>query len=361
MKKHWSKKLIQKINSTSTFKLSMISLLLAILISCIIMAVCGYNPFEAFGAILKGAFGNQRGIAQTLTQATPLIFTGLAYTFAKKATLINLGIEGQLYLGAMAAAIVGGLDLGLPSAVHIILTLSSGLLAGGLYAGLVGFLKVRFGSNEVIATIMLNTIAINLTSYLTNYPFAEKGAVAQTKRIMESAMLPKIFPKYQLTIAIFIAAAACILVKFYIDKTTTGYEIKSVGLNSVAAETAGINIGRIMIISMLISGAIAGLAGASNTMGVDKRFIEGFSPGYGYDGIAVAALAADSPIGVIFSGIVFGALRAGAMVLNRTTKIPTDFINVIQALVVIFVAAPLLVKEVLRMKERKTYGKGLAK
>lgn len=357
MEKQWYKKLLQKINSTNTVVLSIISLTLAIIVSSIIMVVSGYNPIVAFGAIIAGAFGSQRAITQTLTQATPLIFTGLAYTFAKKATLINLGIEGQLHLGAMAAAIVGTMKLGLPPVVHIIFALFAGIAAGGLYAGFVGFLKVRFGSNEVIATIMLNTIAINFTSYLVNYPFKAEGSVAQTNKILESAMLPRIISKYQLTIAIFIAITACILVKYYIDKTTTGYEIKSVGLNYVAAETAGIKIGRIMVISMLVSGAIAGLAGATNTLGVDRRFIDGFSPGYGFDGIAVAALAADSPIGVIFSGIVFGALRAGSMVLNRTTKIPTDFVNVIQALVVIFVAAPLLVKDILRIRDRRASGK----
>lgn len=357
MKKQWYKKLLQKISSTNTALLAIVSLIIAIIVSCIIMVICGYNPFEAFAAIFLGAFGSQRAIAQTLTQATPLIFTGLAFTFAKKATLINLGIEGQLHLGAIAAAIVGTLDMGLPTIVHLSLSLLAGVIVGGLYGAFVGFLKVRFGSNEVIATIMLNTIAINFTGWLANYPFKAEGPIAQTEKILETAMLPRIFPKYQLTIAIIIAIVACILVKYFMNRTTMGYEIKSVGLNSVAAETAGINIGKIMIISMFVSGAVAGLAGASHTLGVDRRFIEGFSPGYGFDGIAVAALATDSPIGVIFSGIVFGALRAGSMVLNRTTKIPTDFINVIQALVVIFVAAPLLVKEILRIKEKKAMRK----
>ncbi|MHB1392909.1 MAG: ABC transporter permease [Clostridia bacterium] len=357
MEKQWYKILLKKISSANTFLLAIVSLFIAILVSGIIMAAYGYNPFAAFAAIFAGAFGSQRATAQTFTQATPLIFTGLAYIFAKKATLINLGIEGQLYLGAMTAAIVGAIDMGLTMPVHLSLSLIAGIIAGGLYAGFVGLLKVKFGSNEVIATIMLNTIAINFTSYLANYPFKEEGPVAQTTKILETAMLPRIFSKYQLTIAIFIAIAACILVKYYLDKTTTGYEIKCVGLNPVAAQTAGINIGRIMVVSMLVSGAIAGLAGASNTLGVDRRFIDGFSPGYGFDGIAVAALAADSPIGAIFSGIIFGALRAGSMVLNRTTKIPTDFINVIQALVVIFVAAPLLVKDILRIRDRKTAGK----
>ncbi|MEG2546787.1 MAG: ABC transporter permease, partial [Niameybacter sp.] len=243
------KKVFRKIFEMNTILLSVISLGFAIVISGIIMALCGYNPFEAFGAMFVGAFGSQRAIAQTLTQATPLIFTGLAFTFAKKATLINLGIEGQLQMGAMAAAIVGAIDLGLPMALHLPLALVAGMIAGGLYAGFVGFLKVKFGSNEVIATIMLNSIAIYFVSYLANYPLKVEGAVAQTSKVMETAMLPRIFSKYQLTLAIFIAIAACILVKYFMQKTRLGYEMRCVGMNSTAAETAGIKIGKIIMIA----------------------------------------------------------------------------------------------------------------
>ena len=326
--------------------LSILSLLIAIVISGVIMAVCGYNPIEAFGAILAGSFGSQRAIVQTLTQATPLIFTGLAFAFAKKASLINLGAEGQLYMGALASAAVGMLDLGLPMALHLPLAVA----AGSLYAGLVGVLKVKFGSNEVIATVMLNSIATYLVDYLLNGPMlAENSSVAQTERVLETAQLPRIFQQYQLTIAILLAVAACILVKLFMDRTALGYEIRAVGLNPDAAETAGISKAKVTIVALCISGCIAGLAGASHVLGVDRRLINGFSNDYGFSGISVAALAADSPVGVIFAGIVFGALRAGTMELNRTTSIPVEFVNVIQAMVVILVAAPLLVKELKRL------------
>ena len=326
--------------------LSILSLLIAIVISGVIMAVCSYNPIEAFGAILAGSFGSQRAIVQTLTQATPLIFTGLAFAFAKKASLINLGAEGQLYMGALASVAVGMLDLGLPMALHLPLAVA----AGGLYAGLVGVLKVKFGSNEVIATVMLNSIATYLVDYLLNGPMlAENSSVAQTERVLETAQLPRIFQQYQLTIAILLAVAACILVKLFMDRTALGYEIRAVGLNPDAAETAGISKAKVTIVALCISGCIAGLAGASHVLGVDRRLINGFSNDYGFSGISVAALAADSPVGVIFAGIVFGALRAGTMELNRTTSIPVEFVNVIQAMVVILVAAPLLVKELKRL------------
>ena len=329
-----------------------VSLMLAVLASGAVMALCGYNPFEAFGAILTGAFKSKSGLAQTFTQATPLIFTGLAFTLAKKTTLINLGVEGQLLFGAMAAAVVGTIDLGLPGVIHLPLVLLCGMLAGGIFAALVGLLKVKFGSNEVIATIMLNEIAALLCSYLVNGPLKAEGAVSQTEKILKTAYIPKLVPKYPLTFAVFLAIAACILVKFFMERTVKGYEIRCVGMNGKAAETAGIPVGKMMVTAMLISGAIAGLAGGCHVAGVDHRFIENFSPGYGFDGIAVAALAGENPVGVIFAGIIFGALRSGAMVLNRTTSIPIDFINVIQALVVILVAAPLLVKEIISAGKR---------
>lgn len=332
--------------------LPIVSLILAIMISGIIMAVCGYNPFEAFGAIFAGAFQSKSGLAQTLTQATPLIFTGLAFTLAKKTTLINLGVEGQLLFGAMAAAILGNIDLGLPIFLHLPLTLILGMAAGGIFAAFVGVLKIKFGSNEVIATIMLNEIAKLLCSYLVNGPLKAEGAVSQTEKVLPTAMLPRIIAKYQLTFAIVLAVLVCVAVKFFMERTIKGYEIRCVGMGSKAAETAGIDVGKMMVAAIFISGAIAGLAGACHVTGVDRRYIEGFSPGYGFDGIAVAALAGENPVGVIFAGVIFGALRSGAMVLNRTTSIPTDFINVIQALVVILVAAPLLVKEILMAGRR---------
>lgn len=338
--------------------LSIVSLLVAVIISAISMAACGYNPFEAYAAIMVGAFGSLRGIAQTLTQATPLIFTGLAYTLAKKSTIINLGIEGQMYMGALGAALVGAWDMGLPMAIHLPFAILSGMLFGGAYAAIVGFMKVRFGSNEVIATIMLNSIATLFVGWLLNGPLlAEGSSVAQTAKVAASAQMPRVFQQYQLSIAIFIAVAACILAKGFMDNTTLGYEIRAVGLNRRASETAGVSINKIMVVSLCISGAIAGLAGASHVLGVDRRLIMGFSPGYGFSGIAVAALAAESPIGVILAGSVFGALRSGSMELNRATSIPVEFSSVIQALVVILVSAPLLVRDLLFVDKIKKWRK----
>ncbi len=219
-------------------------------------------------------------------------------------------------------------------------------------------MKVRFGSNEVIATIMLNSIATLFVGYLLNGPLlAEGSSVTQTAKVADTALLPRVFQQYQLSAAIFIAVAACIFIKWFMDKTVLGYEIRAVGLNGKAAETAGISMSKIVVVSLCISGAIAGLAGAGHVLGVDRRLIMGFSPGYGYDGIAVAALATENPLGVILAGGIFGALRAGAMELNRGTAIPIEFVNVIQAMVVVFVSAPLLVKDVLFVDKIKALRK----
>ena len=319
-------------------------------ISAIFIILTGGNALRAFAGFFQGIVGSAYNLAEVLVKATPLILAGLGVSVAFKSGFTNIGAEGQLYMGALASAAVGMLDLGLPMALHLPLAVAAGMAAGGLYAGLVGVLKVKFGSNEVIATVMLNSIATYLVDYLLNGPMlAENSSVAQTERVLETAQLPRIFQQYQLTIAILLAVAACILVKLFMDRTALGYEIRAVGLNPDAAETAGISKAKVTIVALCISGCIAGLAGASHVLGVDRRLINGFSNDYGFSGISVAALAADSPVGVIFAGIVFGALRAGTMELNRTTSIPVEFVNVIQAMVVILVAAPLLVKELKRL------------
>lgn len=325
--------------------LSAVAMLLSLLVSGIIMAVCGYNPFQAYSAIFSGAFGSQRGLTQTLTQATPLIFTGLAFTFAKKASLINLGVEGQMYIGALGALLAALWGAGLPPVLHLPLCILGGMLFGAAYAAIIGFLKVKFGSNEVVAGFMLNSISTYIVGYLLNGPLlAEGSSIAQSERIPASAWMPRIFERYQLTYAIVLAVIACVFIKWLIDRSVIGYEIRCVGHSQKAAETAGIRVGKSLIVAMCISGAIAGLAGTNQVLGVDRRLINEFSPGYGFNGIAVSALAAESPIGTVVAGLIFGLLRAGVIELNRTTRIPVEFVDVTQAMVVIFVSAPRMIQ-----------------
>ncbi|MFV0551956.1 MAG: ABC transporter permease [Anaerorhabdus sp.] len=349
-------KLLKVLNSSSVV-ISLVSFVLAVLVSGLIMFLCGYDPFYAYSIIFEGSFGSLKAFSNTLIQATPLILTGLAFMIAKKATMINLGVEGQLYCGALVSAIVGMTPLGLPGFLHFIVTLVAGILAGAVAGEFIGFLKVKFGSNEVITTTMTNFIIINFCDYLVNYPLKSEGAVAQTNLMLPETLLPKIIPGYQITYAIVIAIIAAFIIKFILDKTRFGYEIKVVGLNMIAGETAGIHVKKIMMLGMSLSGCLAGLAGATHVMSVGKRFISGFSPGYGFSGISVAALASDSPLGILLAGVIFGALKTGSMYLNMSSKIPTEFVSVIQALVVIFVSAPLLIKAIIGLNRKSKGGK----
>ncbi len=331
-----------------------LSLILALIVGGVFFLANGYSPIDAYAAIFIGAFGSFPAFIMTLTQATPLIFSGLAFAVAIRGGMLNVGTEGQLFIGAFAAAIVGAYIKGCPAYIHIPLVLLAAAIAGGLWAALVGFLKVRFGSNEVITTIMLNFVAINLTGYLVNYPLKNpEGMMAQTKPIFDSAKLPRFFSQYQLSAAILLAALTIAVIAFIFYKTPLGYEIEVTGKNKRAAETAGIKIDRVVIITMFISGAIAGLGGAGQVMGINHSFIDGFSPGYGFEGVAVSALVANNPVLTFFSGILFGAIKAGAITVNRIAHIPMDFVFVIQALVVIFVASPKLVGSILNIFKKK--------
>lgn len=342
-----------KINKTNSAIIPLVAFALSILLSALIMLICGYNPLTAFFVIFKGAFGSFISFSNTLIQATPLIFTGLAYMVAKKTTMINLGVEGDFYIGALAGALVGMQDWGLPMILHIPLVMLSAITAGGLAGLFIGWLKVKFGSNEVITTTMTNFILINFTSYLVNYPLKAEGSIAQTEKMVSSALLPRLFSKGQLTAAFFFAVIVALFVYVLLERTKVGFKIKAVGLNMKASETAGIKTGRIMLLAMFISGAIAGLAGSVQIMSVNKRFVAGFSSGYGYSGIAVAALANDNAIGIILSGIIFGALKNGADYLNMTSRIPTEFVSVIQAMVVLLVSAPILINRIIGIDRKK--------
>lgn len=329
----------------------LIAFVFALLISCFFILISGFNPISSFALIFEGSFGSLRALSRTLIEATPLILSGLAFMVAKKATLINLGVEGQLYAGAITAAIIAVLGLPLPPVIYVVVCLLGAVLCGGLVGAFVAFLKIKFGSNEVITTMMINFIIISFLSYLANGPLRADPLNPQTAQIPNFLVLPKLLTGYQVSIGIVIAVVIALLIKWLFDKTKLGYEIRCVGLNMKAAETAGISTKKIMMVAMLISGGIAGLNGAIHVMGVSRKFIANFSPGYGFSGIAVAALGGDNPLGIIIAGIVFGALKAGSIHLSMSSKMPQEYILLIQAFVVIFVSAPLLMKEILRYKK----------
>lgn len=342
------------------FRLSFISFFLAILCGAIIIILSGYSPIETYKAIITGSLSTQKGLVLSLSQATPLMFTGLAFAIAFKVKIINLGAEGQLYMGALVSAIVGAYISGIPTFAHAFTAVVAGMFAGGLIGLFIGFLKVRFGAHEIIVGIMLNEILILLTKYLATGPLKAEGSqISQTAQILESSKLVRLVPRSQLTSAVIIAIGAAILLELLIRKTALGYEMKITGTNINASKTAGINVSKVYLFTIFVSGSMAGLAGAALSLGIHYRFIEGISTGFGFAGIPVAALAAYNPIAVIFSAFLFGALRAGAMTLNRTTSIPIEFVSVIQSMVVVFVASPQLIKTLVPTGEtlRKKFGK----
>ena len=322
----------------------LIAIFIAFLVGSMVLLATGFSPIEAYGALIVGAFGDIYAIGQTLTQATPIIFTALAFLFAFKAGLFNIGAEGQFLVGAFAAAIVGISFNGLPNIIHISLALLAGAFFGGLYAFIPAILKTKFGAHEVITTMMLTYVAIYLTGYLVTDIFKAPGWVSQTPLISPTAELPRILPPTQLSASIFLGIILVILTYFTLQKTVLGYEIRAIGLNPLAAENGGINVKKGLILSLVISGALAGIGGAGEILGVHKRFIDGFSPGYGWDGLAVALIGGLNPFGSFLAALLIGIIRSGGMTMNRVTGVPIDIVTILQALVILFVAAPVLIK-----------------
>ena len=322
----------------------LIAIFIALILGALVLFASGFNPIQAYGALIIGAFGTINGIGQTLSQATPIVFTALAFLFSFKAGLFNIGAEGQLLIGALAAALAGIFLSGIPSIIHIPLALLAGAFFGGLWALIPAILKTELGAHEVISTMMLTYVATYFTGYLVNDVFKEPGWVAQTPLIEASAELPRILPPTQLSASIIIGLILVVLIYYTLKKTVLGYEIRAIGLNPLAAENGGINVKKGLIIALVISGALAGLGGAGEILGVHRRYIDGFSPGYGWDGLAVALIGGLDPIGALLASLLFGILRSGGMTMNRITGVPIDIITILQALIILFVAAPRVIK-----------------
>ncbi|MFX1540884.1 MAG: ABC transporter permease [Promethearchaeota archaeon] len=318
------------------------SILLALVIAGLLMLALGFDPFSAYFNLLRGALSNPD---QILWRATPLIFTGLAVALAFKTGLFNIGAEGQLHIGAMVAAVIGAY-IALPIVIHPIVAILVAAIAGGLWGLIAGLLKAYRGAHEVVTTIMLNYIAIIITQWLASGPLMDLTPVnpfPQTYPILPTAALPKLLTSNFVHMGFILALLTILAVAYFLNKTVLGFEMRAVGFNPTAAETAGINSKRTLALSLGISGGIAGLAGASEVLGTFGRFVAGFSPGYGFDGITVAVLGNNSPWGVLFGALFLGLLRAGSISMQVTAQVPIEMIGVIQGLIILFVAAPRLI------------------
>ncbi len=283
--------------------------------------------------------------------ATPYILAGLAVAIGFRCGLFNIGAEGQLFMGALGAAFVGYSIVGLPAYIHLPLAILGGALGGAIWAAIPGYLKARFGAHEVVNTIMMNWIAFRLSDWLLFGPMKASGYRPVTPNVEVTAELPRFFPDpLRFNWGFFFALAMAVLVYWFLFKTTLGFEIRSVGANPDASKYAGMNVTRNFVLVMTLSGALAGLAGAVQVLGVDHWVGAGFSAGYGFDSIALALLGKSHPLGVVLAALLFGVLRSGATNMQSVSRIPIDLISVIQGLVIIFVAAPAIIRWIYRLR-----------
>lgn len=339
----------------------LVSVLLATIIGSIIIIATGKDPVLAFSALLTGAFGGPLQIGETIMRATPLIFTGLAVAFGFRANLFNIGANGQLVMGSLAAAWLGIVLAGLPSLVSIPLILLGAVLFGAAWAFIPALLKARVGAHEVITTMMFSWIGLYLTSWIVSGPLNDKSGIPQTPMLSQNVwLLPfdKIIPgipPVRAHIGFIIAVVLAVVVWWILKRTTLGYEVRAVGYNPFAAQNGGISIGLTTVWALCISGALAGLAGASEVLGVQHRMFDEVSAasGFGFTGIAVALLAKNHPIGVIFAALLFGALSAGAGTMQLEADVPQKIITIVQALVIFFVGAETIVTWFIKRRQKR--------
>ncbi|MEC9488386.1 MAG: ABC transporter permease [Halanaerobium sp.] len=317
-----------------------IAIFAAMLIGSIFIAYAGANPLQAYFYILKGALGSMYSITETLVTATPFLFTGLAVAVAFTAKFWNIGMEGQLYAGGLASVWVALSFPELSSVILISLSLIAGFIAGGLWGMLAGYLKERFGANEVVTTIMLNYIMIFIIDIVLEGPWRNPITNwPQSPLIPREASLPIIMNRTRLHLGVIIAVVCAVLVYILLTKTSLGYKIKAIGESHKAARYAGINISRTILLMIFISGGLAGLAGTSQVLGVHQRLIREISSGYGYSGVMIGLLGRLNPFGVILASVFFAALITGSGLMQRMTGVPTALADILQGLALIMVLA----------------------
>lgn len=317
------------------------SLAAALVLCSVLFIAVGVNPATAFQSLLQGAFGTWRAATETLVKATPLIFTGLATAIAFRARLWNIGAEGQVFAGAMFAYWCQSTLAGMSPWLQLPVVIAAAMTGGALYAGLAGILKTRFRVDEVISTVMLNYIIVYaLSLLLLKGPWSEAGGFfEQTAKVDPGSILPVLFDGSRLHMGFLVAIAAAALVHLMMKRTAVGYEIRAAGSNLRALEVQGSNSSRVILMVMLISGALAGLAGMSEVYGVHYRLKAGALSTYGYTGIIVAILGQLNPWGVVIAALLFGALVNGATFMQIKTGVPSALIYAIEAIILLFYLA----------------------
>ncbi|WP_163338857.1 ABC transporter permease [Desulfopila sp. IMCC35008] len=351
--------------------LTLISILLGFSVGAVVLFLAGFNPFEAYWAILRGTFAKPKYVSYVIIYATPLIITGLSVAFALRTGLFNIGAEGQFIVGSMVA-VMAGYYLHLPIWIHVPACMLLAMTAAAVWGGLAGYIKARFGVHEVISTIMLNWIALYLSNWsLTLKTFGKMGT-GKSFTIMDSARID-LFGQWKISeagidfirshkvlgdvlktpvnIGILIAIFLAFVVWYILNKTTLGYELRAVGYNPHAAEYGGIDVKKSIVTSMSIAGALAGCAGAIQVMGVSHKIAKlAIMEGYGFDGIAVSLIGNNSGPGSVFAGLLFGGLKYGGSKIQDAVGAPTEVINIVVGTIILFIAMPKLIQMLLRSR-----------
>ena len=325
--------------------LPVLAMVIALVVGVLLLLLLGTDPIEAYSALIQGALGNVSGITQTLTKATPLLLVGLGICIAFRGGVINIGGEGQIVVGALAATAFGVGFSNLPALILLPLTLISGAAAGLIWGGIPGLLKARLGVNEILTTVMMNQIALRLMNFLLRGPLLDPEHVAagtsipQSAALPESIWLPRLVPRTLFHSGAILAVLLALAVYFLLWRTTIGYRIRAVGLNPHASRYAGIPVPKYVTLSLALSGMLCGLAGAVEVLGVHHRMLEGLSGGYGFSGIVAALFGKLHPLGAIPASALFGALLVGADKMQRAVQVPSALAIALQGLVVLFVVS----------------------
>ncbi len=338
------------------------------------------NLVTAYGALYEGSLGSPfkiliglveglaegsvrpilsavRGPSDTLVQSVPYILAGLAVALGFRAGLFNIGGEGQIGIGWLVAVVVGFSFPGLPAVIHLPLAVLAGATAGGLWSAIAGFLKARTGAHEVITTIMLNYVVYRLSAWLLCGPLEFTQGTCRSQDIAPSAFLPR-FLDHPVTLhwGFVLALVAAALTGWFLFRTTWGFELRTVGANPNAARYGGMNVAKTYVLAMFLSGCLAGLAGVVQGLGITRNIALGFQAGYGFDSIALALLGKSHPAGVVAASLLFGILRAGASRMQSVAGVPTEIVQIVQALVIIFIAAPEIIRSIYRLRKAREEG-----
>jgi simple sugar transport system permease protein len=323
----------------------------ALIVGAVLILLAKANPIEAYSILFKESLADYYGFANTIAKTAPLLLASLGVLVPLKAGLFNIGAEGQIYLGGLGSALVGLYLQGLPAVIHVPLALLGGFLLGAIWGLIPGYLKAVRGVNEVITTLLLNYVALNFVGYLVSNPMKAPGAPsAFSPLIAESARLPIILPQTQAHAGIFIGLLATGLLWVLLTRSPLGYQIEAVGQNPTAARYAGMSVERTIIAVMALAGGLAGLAGAGEVMGLKYRLFDRFSPGYGFDAIAIALLSRGNLAGIVLTSLFFGILRSGANVMQRSANVPVTVVFAIQGLTVLFIAISFAVERQIKIK-----------